>query len=388
MKIPTHTLRNMSLTLVLLPLPLAAPSDHADPIVLKTVDSGITGLFAFADGDDLALILTVRRGTTTQPPYELEGFEFVIHIDTHSPVHWRERENNERYGGTVSATEGIMADATIRFQLDNSAKFVSGFPALEGFDDPNTRLSNDSSGVWDDPFIFPRFHDKNVIGMVVTIPFSSFRGDPQDFLIWGTTSREGWFGRTKQIDHVGRSARTQAGRFDFLNTIAPNEHVQAIEKRLNGMQAKIMKGLAHVAMHVPGGGAPGDLFAYVLGLRRYDIFPDVMIYSRSRPDGYPNGRRLEDDIVGLTCEVGDCVLQEVASFEAPEGQFPRVKVHTPPPSADFPYLTRPLPGGEQPEPHSDSGFWIFLSILIILWILWARRRQDKAETPWVRPRTW
>ncbi len=387
MKTRTLTLRSISLTAVLLPLPfIGALSDHADPIFLKRAEAGIAGLFAFTDGDDLALILTVRRRTNTPPPYELEGLEFTIHIDTHSPVDWMDTENNARYGGSIPNPEDISADATIRFRLENNVAFVDGYPALDGFITPNTRPTNVYSGVRDDPFIFPRFQTTNVVAMAVTIPYEAFRGEPQNFLLWATTTKEGWFGRRKQIDHVGRSARSQAGRFDFLNTIPPERHVEAINGRLDGMQARIMSVLSHVAMHVPGGGAPKDLYTYVLGIRkRYDIFPDVMIYSRDR-GGYPNGRRPSDDIVGLTCSVGDCILQELAYLEAPEGVFPRVTVHTPPTSDTFPYLTPPIQGEAHAEPHSDRAFWIGLLIVLVLWIAWMRYRQAKAEKPWVRPR--
>jgi len=380
------------LALALLLPATAVASDHADPIILRTLDAGITGLFAFSDGEDLALILTVRRAINGTPEsYDLEGFEYAVHLDTHSQVTWNNRADNERYGGTVVHPEGISADATIRFKLDNKGEFVRGYPDLQGFQGDNIRPSEAFSGLRDDPFIFPRFATTNVMAIVVKIPFSAFQGNPQSFLIWGTTHGKGLFGGRKQIDHVGRSARSQAGRFDFLNTIAPDTHVREIEARIHGMQARVTSALTHAMSHT-GIGAPGDLFKYVLALREtYDVFPDVMIYRRNAPNGdkYPNGRRPEDDIVGKTCEVGDCVLQEVASFEAPAGEFPRVTVHTPPASRQFPYLTAPLP--KDPElvaAHGDPclrNFLLLLLAVFILLTLWRRWWLKKKETPWVRP---
>lgn len=381
------TRRALTLSLVLFAMALpAAGSDHADPIILRSLDAGITGLFAFADGDDLALILTVRRSTTSPPPYDLEGLEFTIHIDTHSRVHWGDRENNARYGGTVEQPAGISADATIRFRLQDDGSFVRGYPVLEGFATPNTRPSNEFSGPRDDPFIFPRFAKSNVVAMVVTLPFSAFKGNPDTFLLWGTTTKEGLFGGQKQVDHVGRSARTQAARFDFLNTLPPNEHVQAIDGRLHGMQASLEKAFSHLSMHMLSG--PGDLYAYVFGIReRYDIFPDVMIFSRGREPGYPNGRRPEDDVVGKTCEVGDCILQEIAYYEAAEGEFPRRTVHDPPPSPNFPYLTEPLPTRAE-EPEADHCWRNFIVLLILFFIaltFWRRWCCTRNERPYVRP---
>ena len=47
--------------------PLQA-SDHADPIMLQSLEAGITDLFAFPHGDQLVLILCVRRALTSSPP--------------------------------------------------------------------------------------------------------------------------------------------------------------------------------------------------------------------------------------------------------------------------------------------------------------------------------
>ena len=145
--------------------------------------------------------------------------------------------------------------------------------------------------------------------------------------------------------------------------------------------------ISHGMMHIPGLGAAGDALKYVLQPRkRYDLQPDVMIYNRNDPGGYPNGRRLDDDIVGIACELGDCVLQEVASFEE-EVEWERIKTHDPPFLSEFPYLLpRRVENWGEAE-HSDrcvQTFVVVVVVLIVLWIWWRRRKQDRAETPWVR----
>ena len=368
------------LTAALLLLPAAGTaSDHADPLALTTLEAGITGLFAFPKGDDLVVILTVRRGLTSPAPYPLDEYEYTIFMDLTSKVLFGNAEDVARYGGTVKEPAGIAHDVAIRFRLDNNAKLQEGFPDYAG----KTTLAHYERfpvavGVYDDPFIFPRFFEKNVIAMALSIPFSSFPGNQQDMLLWATTTKNG-----KLIDHVGRSNRTQLGRLDFLNTLHPSEHVAAIEKR-HQRGNSVQEGLTHLMGHfLPVGGISG-LFTYVLQVRDYDNHPDVMIFTTRRPAGFPNGRRLEDDVAGLTCAQGDCVLQEVAFIE---GEWPRATENDRDFSDEFPYLGAPWP--ERPEErHVDRCaliFWLIVLALVVIWI-WIMRRRARADlVPYVRP---
>ena len=58
-------------------------SDHADPMILQAPNSNITGLFFFPEGDQMILILNVRRALTAAAPYDLAGIDFVVHMDLH-----------------------------------------------------------------------------------------------------------------------------------------------------------------------------------------------------------------------------------------------------------------------------------------------------------------
>jgi hypothetical protein len=133
------------------------------------------------------------------------------------------------------------------------------------------------------------FFGTNVIAVVASIPFECFPGGQKDWLIWATSERHG-----AQIDHVGRSQRTQLPRFDFLNTLHPSKHVDAIRKRK--ADPGLIQDAASTKLRL------GILFAF----RPYDEHPDVMIYSKRAEVGYPNGRHLEDDVALLTCQQGDC----------------------------------------------------------------------------------
>jgi hypothetical protein len=83
-------------------------------------------------------------------------------------------------------------------------------------------------------------------------------------------------------------------------------------------------------------------------LRPYDNFPDVMIYTNQYPIGFPNGRKLTDDVGALTCDQGDCALVEGSYIDSP--QYPRATVNDKPFLKEFPYLAEPWPTSPPPAP--------------------------------------
>jgi len=335
--------------------PPALASDHADPIFLSDPEANITGLFCFPHDDQLVLILNVRRSTTKGTPFPLAPYEYDINIDTHSEVTYDD-ENRARYGGKVTNPEGISADINIKIHLNDDITFKD--VAYTGLKD--TKGITTWSGLRDDPFIFPRFFKKNVLSLVFSIPQSALPAGRQDFLLWGVTSKNG-----KEIDHVGRSNRTQLGRFYFINTLPPNQHVAAIMKEMKKTDA-ITKWLKKYKLTTP----LGNGYSMLLGIRKYDLAPDVMVYTTHYPVGFPNGRLLTDDIVAKTCETGDCDLQEL-SFT--EGKWPRALVNDKPFSANAPFEADPWPDSpEAPGPVSfwHVGIWLILITVLIAW-LWS-----------------
>ena len=208
-------------------------SDHADPIDLARSNW---------NRDHRPFRVSGRRpddrhaqrsaGVNRPAPYQLEPFEYAIYMDVHSEVTFDNAAEKARYGGTVTKPDGIKEDVTIKIRLKNDATL----------DSPSTTVCRISirsaleTGVFDDPFIFPRFFNRNMIAMILSIPFSSFPDkDRKDWILWGTSTR---LKDGVQIDHVGRSNRSQQGRFDFLNTLHPSKHVAAI-KAHNQTRAQI-----------------------------------------------------------------------------------------------------------------------------------------------------
>ena len=231
------------------------------------------------------------------------------------------------------------------------------------------------SGVRDDPFIFPQFFGTNVIAMVIRIPLDYFPGGRQDFMFWATSQHRG-----KQIDHVGRSQRTQLPRFDFLNTVHPKDHVPAIiEQRDNpGLKDDFLRSVSLTEFN----------------LRPYDLQPDVMYYTRRSgfEAKYPNGRQLEDDVANLTCLQGDCQLFELSQSHRRSATFPggRPTRNDKEFSDTFPYLADPgliltpqAAGIDREEQDALVAHRSSAALLVFLfpWVLyfWTLRRSKASD---------
>ena len=359
----------------LVPSPTVA-SDHADPIDLTEPNANITDLFFHPKGDQMILIFCVRRALTAPKPYELEPFEYVINMDLTTPVTFDKDDDRARYGGTIVNSEKLHPDVSLKFRLNNDTTLKS--KTFQGL-----RVPDDSiriyTGVREDPFNFPRFYKKNTIAMVLSIPMAAFPEGQRDFILWGTSYKDG-----KQIDHVGRSNRTQQGRFDSLNILPPNEHVAEIMKLMNTWDErfKFFNGFKEGKSKAVAG-----FIQYLLQIRKYDVAADVMIYSNRFPPKFPNGRQLLDDVAALTCATGDCILQDLSFIE---GGWPRQTVNDKPFLDDWPYLADPYPDAPEAPPSTKSiwpyiiGIALLFAIVswgiiegirrLILWLWWRRRR--------------
>ena len=365
-----QNVRILSLVFALFFFPSANyASDHADPFKIGPDEqaANITGLFFFPEGDQMIAILDVRRSLTAAPPYILDPFEFTINMDTHSKVTFDNAEDRARYGGTIANPEGIFPDISIKIRLNNDVTVKE--KTFKGLKNPeNIKLY---TGVRDDPFIFPRFFNVNVITMALSIPKSSFSETQQNWLLWATSER---IEDGKQFDHVGRSNRTQLGRFEILNTIPPSEHVAAIKKAAASAE-KIQDFLKACLPPLANLNQLSGLL-----IRHYDYVPDVMVYTNQFEPGFPNGRRLTDDVALLTCNQGDCPLQENAFIDTK--QWPRATVNDKPLMATFPYLADPWPARPQaPTPSCWPYIMKYIVIpgviilaLIIGLIVWWRRK--------------
>lgn len=353
---------------------MVAASDHADPVALGAPESNITDLFFFPQGDQMILIFNIVRALLKPEPYDLSPFSYEIHMDLTTPVSFQDDANRARYGGTVLVPDQIHPDVTIKIRLndDVSIKQVT-FTGLAETDKIRQYFN-----VRDDPFVFPRFFGKNVISMVMSIPLSSFPKGQHDFILWGSTSKDGAL-----IDHVGRSIRSQLPRFGFLNTLPPKDHLKAL------MEHKAFWDDVYNFLHANRewwSVAAGDFLQFTLQLRKYDLQPDVMIYTDRFPVGYPNGRVLTDDVVAQTCSFGDCLLQEISFIE---GGWPRATVNDKPFTTDWPFEAAPWPN-QATMPAATGSAWPYVIGLLLLLALffWGLVEIIRRLIVWLFHRWW
>lgn len=272
------------------------------------------------------------------------------------------------YGGILGNPSAIAEEATLDFELSFSADGensevslagcrLAGIPgavnivadarrSLDGMRDVSPARPwkpgaiNVQTGVFDDPFIFPRFFRSNVVGIVTSIPLKALRrptGLPANsgpILLWATTYR----GDGRQSDHVGRSLRTQLPRFGYLNGLHPSRHVAEIS-RIHSMPTFMENMLA-------------TFLAPLVAHRHFDSVPDVMIYDLRKPAQFPNGRWLEDDVAKSLADAGETLLVELSHAES--RQFPRAETNDKPFRKDFPYLAPRWTAAETAE-HAAPG---------------------------------
>lgn len=346
-------------------------SDHADPLLNRKQEGGITDLFGFVGegSQSLTLIVCVRRSLTSEGPIPLLPYTYTFNIDLNSEVSYDDREGTlARYGGRVVNPRNISPEISIAVNLHDSPETIpsdssSGLEpsylsktlvrkvVTSGIEAEQFRIW---AGVRDDPFILHSFSNTNCVAIVVEIPLKQFAPSQTDFLIWATSARRG-----KQIDHVGRSLRTMLPRLGFLNTLPPSKHVDAIRQRDER----------------PGPIADLSAFAIppLFGLRSYDFEPDVMILSlreerlsaeRPFPNTYPNGRYLTDDVARICCEQGDCLLFEVSLADAHHDGLARPTANNKDFLPTFPYLADPILAPVAPEGPRLRGQTIALLVFL------------------------
>ncbi len=368
-----------------------SPFERTDQVRLHNPDLSLRPALPDAERDKirgLIVILCVRRALTSQGTLQLEPYRYAIHMDTHGVPKYSDaapaasapdaaagsgyraagpqrrklsvEEARARYGGLIEHPETIDDDVLLELTLTNDAKLkqlqvvrgLAGYREgdyLDGSFDPE-RVSV-WTGVRDDPFIFPAFFGTDVVAMVVYLPLRYFEAGERDWMIWATSHK----GR-RQIDHVGRSLRTQNPRFEFLNTLHPREHARAIQEEHD--HPSLMRDFA-VQLNVQ------SLFAF----REWDFVPDVMIYSSRFQVGFPNGRLLTDDVAALLAQHGDTLLYELSHHNA---QWPRRTINDKPFEADFPYLAEPWEGEPRREDLTWRSRWIRRLIGVGAWLFQGR----------------
>ena len=114
--------------------------------------------------------------------------------------------------------------------------------------------------------------------------------------------------------------------------------------------------------------ASADLLEFTFQIRKYDLVPDVMIYTNRFPAGFPNGRLLTDDVNAILCTTGDCLLQELSFIE---GDWPRATKNDKDFLPDWPYLAEPWADKQEPAPSTRSIWPYIIAIgLLLAFLIW------------------
>lgn len=277
-------------------------------------------------------------------------------------AHDADRSMQALYGGVITQPDAIAETTVLEFGLDlvedgeqSQARLVNHrFQGIAGARNVVTREKkvgdkvviqenpfqpgqiNIEAGVFDDPFIFPRFFRRNVVGIVTSIPLANLVRPPGSgpIILWATTHTEDG----KPIDHQGRSLRTQLPRFGYLNDKHPADHVNAITRVHD--RPTLMEDIT------------ATFIAPLIAHRHYDSVPDVIVYDLRKPARFPNGRALTDDVGGTLAEAGETLLAELSYAESK--QFPRATKNDKPFSPTFPYLA-PRWTSSEVAAHAPAG---------------------------------
>lgn len=181
------------------------------------------------------------------------------------------------------------------------------------------------SGMRDDMFIRGPQKGRNIAVIAAEMPISLFTTGRQKTLVaWGTANVEGVAGTPFAAGHEEIAGRSFGSMFSpeqsIINTLPPSQHVSAT-----------------------------SFLGPLPGLVGRTVPPDVIIFDTTKPQRFPNGRELNDDIIDLIAPNDTRVEGLRAGEEArclaspPELRDLRdcPTVNDVPHSATFPYLGLP-----------------------------------------------
>ncbi|MEK6720406.1 MAG: DUF4331 family protein [Chloroflexota bacterium] len=190
-------------------------------------------------------------------------------------------------GGGLWAWAGVRSDP---FFFDLTG-FIGTVTGLLG-----NKVGNDDLG--NDPQDF--FANLNVNAIVLAVPNSTL---PDTIGVWATTSW--WDGDSwRKADQMGRPAintvfNLSGADKDLFNRTAPSMQATA-------SGGKFVNNVTGVLQFLSGLDSEGAYSNDQAGFLASVLIPDVLVYSRSNPLGFPaplNGRALADDVIDVELRV-------------------------------------------------------------------------------------
>lgn len=280
--------------------------DHFDTTLVTPVDDdprlGVTDLFAFPkprDSSASVLILCVSPEEPSGEGFHPDGV-YQINVDLDGDALTDLAFNATFWpadGGTQTATVHRATAEQARSREAGGEIVVDGAPVSFG-SDPAITVSGPYrffAGIRSDPFFADYdgfvndmqftgtdyFAGKNVLGIVLEVPNSDLGSGPVG--LWARTSvirgQE-----TLQVDrsggpgiNIGFNVGEDMQAYNLLEPAEDRSHVfdkfVAVLVQRSGYSEEEAKGIVE------------------------QILPDLLHYDHSQPAGFPNGRKLEDDVI-------------------------------------------------------------------------------------------
>lgn len=315
---------------------MTSVADHSDAVDPRT---DITDLFAFqspGDSGRSVLVLNVFPAASepsssfdTDASYELKidtngdyEADVAFHVqfgvgpaaETNATVH---RSTGAMARGTGPNGEVVIQGAPVsvggevQITTHDGFRFFAGLRSDPWFADVDGFLNNFEFTGHD------TFADRNVLGIVLEVPNATL-GAAAPVGVWARTVAP-IHGRATQVDQMGRPLinaifnRADADQSEF-NRTPPEQQVAVFLGRFAASCRSF-------------GYSESDAIELATG-----VLPDVLLFDPSNSAGYPNGRRLTDDIADL--RVSEVTMGRVTSdLVGPHADL----LH------EFPYLGAPHP---------------------------------------------
>jgi Domain of unknown function (DUF4331) len=293
----------LTLSTQLLP---ALASDHTDtPLHIDTGrdDARLTDFWSFVQNGRLVMIM----GINPFLPAEVREYVFPtdvtysFFIDRDSRVSFNDPVVKAAFGGTVDTPIQIREDISFNVTFDRWNRPQVEIAGCSSSESERIReRMRVFTGLRAEAFIFAPFVNNNIGAIVIDVPLNEIRNNDNDTLLLWTTSRvDDFAGQFQEL--AGRTLYSQFDEKLALNFIHPSQHRAA------------------------------------LGLN-----PDLIILNTRASSGFPNGRRLQDDIVDLVAAL-PAPFNDARAFDL---EFDLASFHAtlndiaPLPGA-FPYLANP-----------------------------------------------
>jgi hypothetical protein len=297
-------------------------ADHGDaPGVRVNTRLDINDVYAFrspADSSHTVLIMTVSplAGITGATTFHPQGnYEFKVDANGDAL-----EDNTFRLTFSNPDSKGVQE---VRMKSDRSATEVRG---ITGQSTPIPGGGTLLAGLFDDPFFFDLlafrnnlafcagggtdfFRGLNTLAIVLELPSNQLGSGPIG--VWARTAQGG-----RTVDRMGRPA---------INTVfIPSSLKDAFNTGEPADDWNAFGDIVTQKLQALGAADPAGLARFLL--------PDILTFTIGDPGGFPNGRRLEDDVIdtelGLITNgavTSDCVANDSAF----QSTFPYLAVANP-----------------------------------------------------------